>query len=99
MKKLRMPIILSVIIGCFFGYYFQIMAYWSPKTLLWLWVGVALSYLFSLLALILIIARIFSGHVKHETITDGPILLIGAIVAIMNILSTTFLLIAGLSGM
>jgi hypothetical protein len=99
LKKLRMPIISSAIIGCFFGYYFQIMAYWAPKTLFWLWVGVTLSYLFSLLTLILILIRIFSRHVKHETLMDGFILLIGVIVAILNIFSTTFLLIAGLSGM
>ncbi|MCO7128026.1 hypothetical protein NIE88_19985 [Sporolactobacillus shoreicorticis] len=94
-------IAIATIAACFFGYEFQEMAYWTRDSMFWYWVGAVLSYLFSAAAIIFIIIDIATKRTlgKIERVIDGVVMGGGMLVAILTILWTTFVIIAGQSEM
>lgn len=67
----------------------------------WYWVGAVLSYLFSAAAILFIIIDIATKRNlgKIERVIDGLVMGGGILVTILNILWTTFVIIAWQSGM
>lgn len=87
-------------VACLFGYNFQSMDY-NSNSMFWYWVGAVLSYLFSVAAILFIIIDIATkrnlGKIEH--VIDGLVMGGGILVTILNILWTTFVIIAWQSGM
>ena len=87
--------------GFYFSVIFQDMAYWSgvhkgvPTTLVWYWIGAALSYGFSLIALYLIFQN--SSNEKASSL-HIYLKIISSILVALSLTWTTFVIIAGLSG-
>jgi hypothetical protein len=84
------------IIGIVFGMKFQYMAYWGsgyPVGMMWFWIGAFLSYVFSLTAILLVLFK-----TKFNFVGNASKIII-SLITIANILWTTFVIIAGLSGM
>jgi hypothetical protein len=91
-----LPIIFTII-GFLFSYEFQSMAYWG-RGLTWYWFGASLAYVFSVLSLITFIMMRFKKKI-HTNEIGFFLTVISVIVSILTILWTTFVIIAGMSGM
>ncbi len=101
MRKQLIYALLSLICaaGVFYlSYLFQEMAYWG-RGLTWYWVGVVFTYLIGLLGVMFIILSLKVR--KGEKETTLPILLstFSAVMLVCGFLWTTFVIIAGMSGM
>ncbi|WP_026701679.1 hypothetical protein [Salibacterium aidingense] len=77
---------------------FQDMAYWG-EGLTWYWVGIIFNYLIGLLGVMFIIFSLKSR--KGDKETSFPILLrtLSGVTLVIGFLWTTFVIIAGISGM
>jgi len=97
-KKLKHPnlvIFILMFIGASFSSGFQQMAYWSPKVF-WYWAGAGIAYMSTAAALILIV---YLNKSKKEGGLVRSTKLIGIIICSLILLWTTFVMIAGQSGM
>jgi hypothetical protein len=89
------------VLGFFFSLIFQDMAYWGgvqkgvANTLVYYWIGAVLSYVFSILSVILMC-------IKNKRDIGEPInytlMFVSILLIIATILWTTFIIIAGQSG-
>ncbi|MFK9093485.1 hypothetical protein [Bacillus salipaludis] len=87
------------IIGIVFGMKFQYMAYWGSiytVHVIWFWIGAFLSYGFSLTALFFVFFKAKSIKLSIVVIVMRIFVIL---ITVANILWTTFVIIAGLSGM
>lgn len=77
------------------------MAYWSKNSMIWYWVGAVISYAFSAITLILVLIHhlIDKKSIKHANMIILFVQIIGVIACFVNILLTTFIIIAWQSGM
>ena len=100
MKKIRYLSLFSLlfaIIGMFLGTKFQIMAYLGSSRaigMMWYWVGVFFSYSCTILAFVLMFIK--TKSIKLSGIDIG-LRAIGSTFIVINLLWTTFVIIAGLS--
>ncbi|MCO7125639.1 hypothetical protein NIE88_07640 [Sporolactobacillus shoreicorticis] len=98
MEKLKHPNLVAFIlmfIGASFSSEFQQMAYWSLG-IFWYWVGAGIAYIATFAALILMV---FLNKSKKEGNLVLSTKLIGIIICTLILLWTTFVIIAGQSGM
>ncbi|QED48036.1 hypothetical protein [Cytobacillus dafuensis] len=99
LKKISNYSFILSIIGIVFGMIFQTMAYWGSSYtvgMMWFWIGAFLSYAFSLTAIFLMFLK--TKELKLS-IVDIVMRIIFIIISFANIVWTTFVIIAGLSGM
>lgn len=88
-------------IGFYFSAIFQDMAYWGvvhkgvPATLVWYWVGAALSFGFSLLSLFLIFRN---SKAENASLLYSYLKFISSVMIVLSLAWTTFVIIAGQSG-
>ncbi|BBN97522.1 hypothetical protein [Sporolactobacillus terrae] len=97
MKRYRLTLLLGLTtaLACYFGYSFQMMAYWSAEHgMFWYWIGAVLSYLCSAAALILFFIDVKTERelTVLERIIDGWVMAVGFFAVILNILWTTFII-------
>lgn len=78
---------------------FQSMAYWE-NGLTWYWVGVAFTYFLWLLGIVfLVVAATRKANVKEKLVLGLPMLGIATLILLIcGFLWTTFVMIAGMSG-
>jgi hypothetical protein len=98
MGKLKYPNLIAfflMFVGAAFSSGFQEMAYWGPRPL-WYYVGSGIAYVTTIAALILLVAL---SKAKEENSLTLFTKVIGIIICTLILLWTTFLLIAGASGM
>ncbi|WP_091277123.1 hypothetical protein [Alteribacillus persepolensis] len=77
---------------------FQDMAYWG-KGLTWYWVGVVFAYLIGLLGVIFIILSLKKRKSYKETLFPVLLRTLSGGTLVIGFLWTTFVIIAGMSGM
>jgi hypothetical protein len=87
------------ITGLFLGWEFQNMAYWVPGNMVWYWVGAALSYLFTLLTVPILILLTIKNHTQLFKIGYSLFTYACTILVFANLFLTSLIIIAGLSGM
>jgi hypothetical protein len=89
-------------IGFYFSIIFQDMAYWSgvhkgvPTTLVWYWIGATLSYGFSFISLFLIFRNSSAGKANS---LHTYLKIISTVLVVLSLAWTTFVIIAGQSGL
>jgi hypothetical protein len=99
LKKFSIYSFILSIIGIVFGMKFQFMAYWGSSYtvgMMWFWIGAFLSYAFSLTAIFLMFFKTKNLKLSIVVVVLRITILL---ITIANILWTTFVIIAGLSGM
>lgn len=99
LKKISIFSFILSIIGLVFGIKLQYMAYWGSSftiRMIWFSIGAFLSYAFSLTAIFMVFFKLKNLKLS---IVDFSLRIISFLIVMANLLWTTFVIIAGLSGM
>jgi len=82
---------LSAAIGFIFSMKFQDMFYWGGKSFTWFYTGAALSYIFSVISIVLVVKSYWSRGVQGADIFFN---IISILLVCATLLWTTFIIIA-----
>ncbi|MFD3450157.1 DUF3902 family protein [Microbacteriaceae bacterium 4G12] len=84
------------VFGMTFSILFQAMAYWDSHTIMWYWIGAILSYVFATISLFILL--LIYLKTKNYTPMQQIIIPLNIVFILVTILWTTFIIIAGQSG-